>query len=102
MATMKRGRPPGPRTDETRVRILRAAEKEVAAAGYDGARTVAIARRARVTHAMLHYYFETKQKLYQGVHEAVLIRLSEELNVAVGAAARGQAGPPLRRLLTEA
>lgn len=37
--------------------ILRAAEAEFLTKGYAGAKTVAIARRAGVTHAMLHYYY---------------------------------------------
>ena len=52
--------------------ILRAAEAEFLTKGYAGAKTVAIARRAGVTHAMLHYYYGTKERLFHEVFEAKL------------------------------
>lgn len=48
----------------TEDRILRAAEREFFSKGYEGARTTAIAAEAGVTHAMLHYYFRTKEHLF--------------------------------------
>lgn len=53
-----------PNTEEL---ILRAAEREFFSKGFDGARTTAIAAEAGVTHAMLHYYFRTKEKLFERV-----------------------------------
>lgn len=44
--------------------ILEAAENEFMTKGYDGARTTSIARAAGVTHAMLHYYFRSKEQLF--------------------------------------
>ena len=44
--------------------ILEAAEKEFLEKGYDGARTTSIAKATGVTHAMLHYYFRTKEQLF--------------------------------------
>ena len=44
--------------------ILEAAEAEFLEKGFDQARTVSIAQRAGVTHAMLHYYFRTKEQLF--------------------------------------
>lgn len=41
--------------------ILEAAEEEFLTKGYDGARTTSIARKAGVSHAMLHYYYRTKK-----------------------------------------
>ena len=38
--------------------ILKAAEAEFLEKGFAASRTVEIARRAGVTHAMLHYYFQ--------------------------------------------
>ncbi len=35
--------------------------------GYGGARTTSIAERAGVTHAMLHYYFRTKESLFDRI-----------------------------------
>ncbi len=93
-----RGRPPG-RPRETRARILAAAEEEFATVGYDGARTVAIARRAGLTHAMLHYYFDTKAALYRAVLESVLAELAAELGAAVRSASETGPALPLRHLL---
>ena len=45
--------------------ILEAAEREFLEKGYDGARTISIAKSAGVTHAMLHYYFRTKEQLFE-------------------------------------
>lgn len=47
--------------------ILEAAKREFLQKGYAGARTVAIAEAAGVTHAMLHYYFRTKERLFSRV-----------------------------------
>ena len=47
--------------------ILEAAELEFLEKGYDGARTTSIAKAAGVTHAMLHYYFRTKEQLFEHI-----------------------------------
>lgn len=47
--------------------ILDAAVKEFSAKGYDGARISSIAAQAGVTHAMLYYYFRTKEKLFERI-----------------------------------
>ena len=52
--------------------ILSAAEVVFAEAGYGGATTSAIAARAGVAKANLHYYFATKEALYRAVIEQVL------------------------------
>lgn len=49
--------------------ILIAAEEEFLTKGYDGARTTSIAQKAGVTHAMLHYYFRTKEQLFERIVE---------------------------------
>lgn len=49
--------------------ILKAAELEFMEKGFDGARTVSIAKAAGVTHAMLHYYFRTKENLFNKVFQ---------------------------------
>ena len=54
---------------DTESRILQAAEEEFLLKGLEGARTTAIAERAGVTHAMLHYYFHTKNKLFERIIE---------------------------------
>lgn len=46
--------------NDTERAILTAAEQEFMLKGYGGARTTAIAEKAGVTHAMLHYYYRTR------------------------------------------
>lgn len=47
--------------------ILEAAEAEFLEVGYSGAKTVSIAKRAGISHSMLHYYFRSKENLFQTV-----------------------------------
>ena len=47
--------------------ILEVAESEFFSKGFDGTRTVVIAQKAGVTHAMLHYYFRTKEQLFDRI-----------------------------------
>ena len=49
--------------------ILDAAEKLFLDKGYSGARTIEIAKEAGVNHAMLHYYFRTKENLFNKIFE---------------------------------
>ena len=49
--------------------ILSAAERVFALRGLAGARTDAIAAAAGVNHALLYYYFRSKEHLYQAVLE---------------------------------
>ena len=51
----------------TEDRILKAAEREFLSKGFIGARTTSIAEKAGVTHAMFHYYFRTKEKLFERI-----------------------------------
>lgn len=51
----------------TQQQILDAAEIEFAKDGLKGARLSAIADRAKITTAMIHYYFENKEGLYKAV-----------------------------------
>lgn len=62
--------------EATQKQILDAAMEEFAKHGLSGARTEAIAKRASVTTAMIYYYFESKEGLYQ----AVLQRLACDIN----------------------
>jgi TetR/AcrR family transcriptional regulator len=59
------------RAENERV-ILESAEAIFAEAGFKGATTAAIAARAGVPKANLHYYFPTKAALYRAVIERVL------------------------------
>ena len=47
--------------------ILEAAEAEFLEKGYDGAKMLSIARKAGVAHSMLHYYYRSKENLFQAV-----------------------------------
>lgn len=49
--------------------ILEAAEKEFLDKGYARTKTTEIAKRAGVNHAMLHYYFRTKENLFDMVFQ---------------------------------
>ncbi len=57
------------RRAETRAAILAAAADAFARAGLAGARTDAIAAAAGVNKAMLYYYFQSKQQLFEAVVE---------------------------------
>ena len=58
--------------EENERALLEAAEWIFAEHGFAGATTAAIARRAGVPKANLHYYFATKEALYRAVVERVL------------------------------
>lgn len=51
-------------TQNTEQRILNAAEKLFLEKGYILSTTTLIAKEAGVTHAMLHYYFRTKEQIF--------------------------------------
>lgn len=54
-------------SQNTEQKIIEAAEKEFLIKGFDGARTTSIAAKAGVTHAMFHYYFRTKEKIFEKI-----------------------------------
>jgi len=61
--------------------ILEAAEAEFFEKGYGNAKTVAIAQRAGVSHSMLHYYFRTKEQLFQKIFKEKVQTLTQMFNV---------------------
>ena len=65
------------RSAETRQRILDAAAREFAANGLAGARTEAIAAAAGVNKALLYYYFDSKDRLYQAALEDIAARVRD-------------------------
>ena len=69
---------------DTETKILQAAEKEFFEKGYAGARTASIAEAAGVTHAMLHYYFRTKDKLFERIVSEKINKLGDIVLSAVG------------------
>ena len=64
--------------------ILAAAEQEFLTKGYDGARTTSIAQAAGVTHAMLHYYFRTKEQLFERIVDAKFAKMSHSMVTIIG------------------
>lgn len=64
--------------------ILAAAEQEFLAKGFGGARTTSIAAAAGVTHAMLHYYFRTKENLFDRVLDAKMQLMGQSVLKAFG------------------
>lgn len=68
----------------TEDKILAAAEKEFLLKGFAGARTTAIAEAAGVTHAMLHYYFRTKENLFDKIIEGKTGTLRDIMLAALG------------------
>lgn len=65
-------------TNESRQRILRAAEAEFAEKGFDGSRVDAIAARAGVNKALLYYYFKSKAGLLEALFDDFFLQLKEE------------------------
>jgi AcrR family transcriptional regulator len=57
------------KTTNTEQVILEAAEKIFIEKGYAGTRTIEIAQAAGVNHALLHYYFRTKENLFNQIFE---------------------------------
>ena len=55
--------------DNTEQAILQTAETEFLDKGFALAKTTEIAKQAGVTHAMLHYYYRTKEKLFERVFQ---------------------------------
>lgn len=66
------------------LQILQAAEKEFLKKGYDGARTTSIAKEAGVTHAMLHYYFRTKEQLFEQIIDKKMSEITPMLTYLFG------------------
>lgn len=65
--------------DNKEQEILLAAEKLFAEKGFKGATTSLIAAEAGVTHAMLHYYFRTKEQIFLKVCDSYMEGVRSEL-----------------------
>jgi len=57
---------------QTELKILNAAAQIFLEKGHDGARMQEIARKAGINKALLHYYFRSKEKLFQAVFQKEL------------------------------
>ena len=56
-------------TKNKKQQILNAAKFEFLTNGYEATKTTQIAKRAGVTHAMLHYYYQSKENLFNKIFE---------------------------------
>jgi TetR/AcrR family transcriptional regulator len=61
--------------------ILKAARKEFAKKGYDGARVDKIAAASKLSKGLLYHHFQSKDNLFQAVLEQLYQELSEENKV---------------------
>ena len=57
--------------------IIEAAEAEFMDKGYGSTKMLAIAQRAGVSHSMLHYYFRTKDNLFQTIFSQKVQMISQ-------------------------
>ena len=64
-------------TADTSSQIIDAARQQFFLHGYEGARLQTIADRIGVTKAMIHYYFNTKQELFERVYAQSVTQLFE-------------------------
>ena len=81
--TRDSGTPPGAEAD-TETRIFEAALKVFARKGKDGARLQEIADEAGIHRPLLHYYFRTKQQLYEAVAERLFEQFLSGFDVPAG------------------
>ncbi len=72
-----------PRDPDTARRILEAARKVFLEKGMAGARMQAIADEAGINKALLHYYFRSKEQLFQQVFEEALAAMMPKVHAAV-------------------
>ncbi len=68
----------------TRERILKAATEVFVEKGIAGARMQEIADRAEVNKAMLHYYFDSKDRLYEASLSETFAGLFEQVRKTIG------------------
>jgi len=69
--------------DNTEEKILNAAQSVFIRKGMDGARMQEIANEAGINKALLHYYFRTKEKLFNAIFKSVFSRIFPNLMTMV-------------------
>ncbi len=72
-----------PKKDNTEEKILEAAHSVFVKKGMDGARMQEIADEAKINKALLHYYFRTKEKLFEAIFKRVLSQIFPNLMTMV-------------------
>lgn len=70
-------------TGSTEEKIFNAAFQEFVEKGFDGARMQSIADRAGINKALLHYYYRTKDKLFEAVVPQIIKQLPIGINSAL-------------------
>lgn len=69
----------------TETRILEAAKKVFIRKGLDGSRMQEIANEAGINKALLHYYFRSKQKLFEAVFSYAFIKFLPKVTEVLNA-----------------
>jgi len=69
--------------NETEQKILEAAELVFQEKGYSGARMREIAERAGTNKGLLHYYFKTKDKLFEAIFSVAFNRLLSKIRAVL-------------------
>jgi TetR/AcrR family transcriptional regulator len=69
--------------EETEQRIIDAANKVFLDKGLEGARMQEIADEAKISKALLHYYFRTKERLFDAILRNVLQYIFPKVNVII-------------------
>ena len=67
----------------TEAAILEAADRLFKENGFKGTTTTMIAGQAGVTHAMLHYYFRTKEQIFIKVLDGYILKMHDELRMTM-------------------
>lgn len=75
--------------ERRREEIIDAAERVIAAKGFETAKMEEIARDARVSRALVYTYFKDKTDLYFAICERALMLLRERFDAAAATQARG-------------
>jgi len=70
----------------TEQKILDAAASVFHAKGYDGARMQKIADKAGINKGLLHYYFKTKDSLFEKVYSSAFRKILEQMATALSKA----------------
>jgi AcrR family transcriptional regulator len=85
---------PTPKSQRTKERILRVAERLFAEHGYEGVSMRALAAAAGVQLALLSYYFRNKLGIYRAVFERRIKPISEQRRAALRAVMERTDPPP--------
>jgi len=64
--------------EQTKEKILQAAQQEFLEKGFDAAKVDDIARRAGITKAMLYYHFSTKENIFNEMVRKVVAEIRQE------------------------